>query len=143
MTEAPSAAGRPVTVYVIAQVAGVCCALGLGLALLRASLPVWWAAACWLPVSAALSRKRSPSEALGSALQVGGVAALVVPVVPSVAAAVERSDLGAVAVARDLFGPALLLTVVAGVAFVAGRLLKRRAERRRTRRARKGVYRSG
>lgn len=134
--------GRPITVYVTAQVVGVLFALGVGWALLETGVPAWWAAACWLPVSAYLSRKRLPAEVLGSALQFGAVLAVLVPAAPYVSNTVG-ADLGAVAVARELFAPALVLVVVAGVAYVGGLALKRRARRKLTRRARKGVYRSG
>lgn len=143
MTPATPRDRRPVTVYVTAQVVGIFFALGAGWTLLRADVPPWGAAACWLVVSAYLSRKRLPSEALGTALQFGAVVAVLAPAAQYLPAVLEGADLRAVSVARELFGPALLLVVVAAAAYVVGLLLKRRAKRKLTRRARKGVYRSG
>ena len=131
------------TVYVTAQVVGVLFALGVGWALLRADVPAWGAGACWLVVSGYLSRKRLPSEALGTALQIGAVLAVSAPIAGYLPAAVDGSEFGAVALAQDLFGPALLLVVLAGLSYAGGLVLKRRAKRKLSRRARKGVYRSG
>lgn len=143
MTLATRRGGRPVTVYVTAQVVGVLFALGVGWALLRADVPAWGAAACWLVVSGHLSRKRLPSEALGTALQIGAVLVVFAPMAGYLPAGLDGAEIGAVAVAQDLFGPTLLLVVVAGLSYVGGLLLKRRAKRKLSRRARKGVYRSG
>lgn len=143
MSTVARSGGRPVTVYVTAGAVGTAFAVAAGWALLLADVPVWGAVVPWLLVSAYLSRKRLPSEALGSALQLGAVAAVLAPVAPYAPAFVEGTDLSAVAVARELFGPALLFVVFAGLAYVVGLLLKRRARRKLTKQARKGVYRSG
>lgn len=143
MGDTSTGAGRPVTVYVTAGVVGVTFALGVGWALLEADVASWWAAACWLPVTAYLSRKRLPSEVIGSALQLGAGLALLAPTTPYVAAAVKGAEIRAIAVAKELFGPVLVVVVVAGVAYAVGLWLKRHAERKLARRARKGVYRSG
>jgi hypothetical protein len=141
MAAAARTAGRPVTVYLTAQVAGVAIALAVGWLLLAADVTVWGAVGSWLLVSAYLSRKRLPSEAVGSALHLGAVVALLAPLTPYLPALLEGATLDPVAIASDLFGPVLLVVVVAGVAYAAGFLLKRRARRTLTRRARKGVYR--
>lgn len=140
MSVAVRDAGRPVTVYLAAQVAGVAFALAVGWLLLEAGVSAWSAVGCWLLVSAYLSRKRLPSEAVGSALHIGAVVALIAPLTPYLPAIVEGAALSPVAVASDLFGPALIVVVLAAGAYVAGHLLKRRARRKLTRRARKGVY---
>ena len=143
MTPTTRRGGRPVTAYVTAQVVGVLFALGVGWALLGARVPVWGTAACWLVISGHLSRKRLPTEALGTALQIGAVLAVFAPMAGYLPAAVDGADLDAVAVARDLFGPALLLVVAAGFSYAGSLLLKRRTERKLSRRGRKAVYRSG
>lgn len=135
--------GRPFTVYLTAQVVGLLFALAVGWASLRAEIPVWGAAACWVLVSTYLSRKRLPSEAVGAALQFGAVGALLAPLAPYLRSVLDGANVGAVAVATELFGPILAVVVVAGFAYVVGLLLKRRAERKLSRQARKNVYRSG
>jgi hypothetical protein len=132
-----------VTVYVTGQVVGRTFALGAGVVLLEACVPVWGAVVPWLVVSAYLSRKRLPSEALGAGLQLTAVAAVLAPVTAFLPAFVDGTDVTALPVATKLFTPVLVLVVVAGVAYVGGLLLKRRAERKLTRRARKDVYRHG
>jgi len=132
-----------VTVYLTAQVVGVLFAVGVAYALLSVDVPVWGAAGFWLAVSVYLSRKRLPSEALGTGLQFGAVVAVLVPPAPYVGAAVEGAAPDAVTVAREMFGPALLFLVFAAFAYVVGLLLKRRAKRKLTKRARKDVYQSG
>lgn len=128
------------SVYLTAQVLGIVFAVLVGWELLAASVPVWGAVLAWLSLSAYLSRKRLPSEALGSGLQFGAVAAALAPIVPYALAAVDGAGVDPVAIATDLFGPTLLFFVLAAIAYVSGLLLKRRARRKLTRRARKGVY---
>lgn len=129
------------TVYVTAQVVGVALALLMGWVLVVAEAPVWGAAVCWLCLSAYLSRKRLPSQVVGAALQVAAVVAVLVPVAPYAPALLSGADVSATAVARELFGPALLFAVCAVVAYAVGHLLKRRARRKLVARARKDVYR--
>lgn len=127
---------RPVSVYVTAQLIGIVLAAGVAWLLWTVGVPPWLAIGCWLGLSAYLSRKRLPTEVLGSALYVGALLALGVPVAPVLEAVLEGRDLSAIDVATSLFGPALSVVVIAGGAFVAGRLLKRHARQRLGRRER-------
>ena len=133
--------GRRVTVYVTAQVVGVPIALAAGWALLEAGVPVWGAAVPWLLVTLHLSRKRLPTEAVGSALHLAAAVVVLLPVayLPEV---IGPDGVTAVALARELFGPALVLLVAGAAAYVVGLLLKRRAARKLARQARKDVYRA-
>lgn len=142
MTVTTRWAGRPVTVYVTAQVAGVPVAMAAGWVLFEAGGPFWGAVVPWFLASAYLSRKRLPSEALGAGLQLAAVAAVLAPVAAYLPAVAEGAEMTALTVATELFGPVLVLFVFAGVAYVGGLLLKHRAERKLTRRARKDVYRA-
>lgn len=142
MSTATQNGGRPLTVYLTAQVAGALFAIGAGWALLLADAPVWGALAPWLLVSAYLSRKRLPSEALGSALQLGAVVAIMAPLAPYVPALFDGAEVSSVTIAKELFGPALVFVLIAGLAYAVGILLKRRARRKLTKRSRKGVYHS-
>lgn len=121
--------GRPVSVYVTAQVVSVPVALAAGWVLLEVGAPVWAAAAPWLLLTAHLSRKRLPSEAVGSALHLVAAAAVLwrLAYLPRVA---DGSATGTVALVRELVGPAFVFLVAGGAAFLVGHLLKRRAARK-------------
>lgn len=127
---------RPVSVYVTAQLIGIALAAGVAWLLWTVGVPPVLAVGFWLGLSASLSRKRLPTEVLGSAFQAGALLALAVPVAPVLQAVLEGRDVTAVDVATSLFGPALSVVVLGGAAFVAGRLLKRHARRELDRRAR-------
>lgn len=127
---------RPVSVYVTAQLIGIALAAGVAWMLWTVGVPPWLAVGCWLGLSGYLSRKRLPTEVLGSALQVGALLALAVLVAPVLQAVLEGRDVTAVDVATSLFGPTLSVVVLGGGAFVAGRLLKRHARQELERRER-------
>ncbi|MFQ3319730.1 MAG: hypothetical protein ACI8UR_001204 [Natronomonas sp.] len=141
MATAPSSVDRPVTVYVTAQLLCIPLALLVAWELVSAGLPPWGAVACWLALSAYLSRKRLPSGVLGAGLQLGAVITVLAPLVPYLVAAVEGANVTAVDIATELFGPALAFTVFAAFAYAVGLFLKRRARRKLTRQARKGLRR--
>jgi hypothetical protein len=132
---------RPMTVYVTAQVLALALAGALAWTLTATDAPVWGAAVGWFCLSVYLSRKRLPSEALGSALQFGAVLALLAPVAPHLPTLVDGGRFSAVDFARAAFGPTLVFVVFGGVAYGGGVLLKRRARRKLTKRARKNVRR--
>lgn len=134
-------ADRPLTVYVTAQFLAVVLAGGIAWALAAAGAPVWGAVLGWLGFAAYLSRKRLPSEAVGSALQFAAVLAILVPAVPYLSALVGGTDLSAVAFARAAFGPALVFVLFGGFAYGAGVMLKRHARQKLTKRARRNVRR--
>lgn len=134
-------ADRPITVYVTAQALAIVLAGGIAWALAAAGAPVWGAVVGWLGFAAYLSRKRLPSEAVGSALQFAAVIAILAPTAPYLPALVGGSDLSAVAFARAAFGPALVFVLVGGFAYGAGIMLKRRARQKLTKRARRDVRR--
>lgn len=123
--------------YLTAQLVGLALAAGATWALWSAWALPWVAVVVWLGISAHLSRKRLPSEVLGSALQVGALLALAVPIVPVLREVARGGEVTAVDVATTLYGPALAVVVLAGAAFMAGRLLKRHARRRLYRRRRR------
>ena len=124
---------RPLSVYLTAQVVGVPLALAAGWVLLAVGVPLWGAALPWLLLTAHLSRKRLPSEAVGSALHLVAAVAVLWPLayIPRV----EEGE-GVVTLARELFGPALVLLVAGAAAYAVGLVLKRRAARELARRAR-------
>lgn len=132
---------RPVSVYVTAQLVGIALAAGATWVLWTADAVPWPAVVAWLGVSAHLSRKRLPTEVLGSALQVVALLALAVPILPVVSEVAGGGEVTAVDVATALFGPALAVLVLAAAAFQAGRLLKRRARRQLRRRRRRELAR--
>jgi hypothetical protein len=103
--------------------------------------PVWGAAVGWFGFAAYLSRKRLPSEAVGAALQFGAVLAVLLPAAPYAVAYIEGANVSIVGFAREAFGPALVFVLFGGVAYGAGILLKRRARRKLTKRARRDVRR--
>jgi hypothetical protein len=131
-------ADRPITVYVTAQVLAVALASGIAWTLTAVGTPVWGAVIGWVVFAAYLSRKRLPSEAMGTALQFGAVLAVLVPAAPYLPALVDGSDLSLVGFATKAFGPALVFVLFAGVAYGCGVLLKRRAQRKLAKRARRG-----
>lgn len=141
MSLASRTGSRPVSVYVTAQLVGIVLAAGVAWSLWTAGVPPWLAVVCWLGLSAHLSRKRLPTEVLGSALQVGALVSLLVPVVPVFRTLQEGGELTAIDVATTLYGPTLAVVVVAGAAFFAGRRLERHARRRLDRRKRREMRR--
>jgi hypothetical protein len=134
-------ADRPLTVYVTAQFLAVVLAGGIAWALTTVGAPVWGAAVGWFGFAAYLSRKRLPSEAVGAALQFGAVLAVLLPAAPYAVAYIEGANVSIVGFAREAFGPALVFVLFGGVAYGAGILLKRRARRKLTKRARRDVRR--
>lgn len=137
MSLASRTGSRPVSVYVTAQLIGIGLAAGVAWLLWSVGVQPRLAVGCWIGLSAYLSRKRHPTEVLGSALQVGALLAFVAPVAPLVEAVLEGRSVTVVDVAASVFGPALSAVVLAGAAFVVGRLLKRHAGRRLGRRRRR------
>lgn len=134
-------ADRPLAVYVTAQVLAILLAGGVAWALAAAGAPVWGAVVGWLGFAAYLSRKRLPTEAMGSALQFGAVLAVLGPVAPYAPVLAGSGDVSLVAFATRAFGPALVFVLFGGFAYGTGVLLKRRARRKLSKRARYDVRR--
>lgn len=132
-------ADRPITVYATAQVLALALAGAIAWALTAVSAPVWGAAFGWFGFAAYLSRKRLPSEALGAALQFGAVLAVLLPAAPYLVAFLDGANVSLVAFAREAFGPALVFVLFGGGTYGAGVLLKRHAQRKLSKRARRGV----
>lgn len=142
MVSAVESTERPITVYLTAQVLGVLLAAVAAWALIAAGGPVWGAVFCWLGVSVYLSRKRIPSEAIGSGLQVGALLVVVAPLAPYADAYLAGAELSPVTIATTMFGPALVFTLFAGAAYGSGLLLKRHARSKLSRRTRRNSKRA-
>lgn len=125
--------------YLASQTLAVPIAGVVARSLLSTGAPVWIAIFPWLGLSAYLTRKRQPLVATAVGFQVGAVVLLLVPLLPYLQELRAGSNVTAIDIATGFIGPVTVFALVGAVAYLAGTLLKRRARRKQTRRARTAV----